>query len=91
MTSKEALLQLICLLLGSHSGQEPCAAIAAHWDTLMPVLAMGYGATLSRADQSMLRLIRTLSAQQPGWVTCAMDEGDAWGDMGMIGGITGMG
>ena len=91
LTPKEGLLQLIRLLLGSHSAQEPCAAISAHWDSLMPILAMGYGATLSRADRAMLRLIRTLSAQKQGSAANAVDEHGAWGELGMTGDIGGMG
>lgn len=91
LTPKEGLLHLIRLLLGSHSAHEPCAAMSAHWDSLTPVLAMGYGATLSRADRGMLRLIRTLSVQKQGSAANAMNEGGAWGKLGMTDGVAGMG
>ena len=61
-TARQAMLELLVHLSGTVSNAS--ARLAAHWDSLVPVLLANYGATLSSADQSSLRLLRTLNTAQ---------------------------
>ena len=59
VSPKQAVLELLTVLLQGSTGLSE-----AQWQTLMPVLLAGYGATMSPTDQAYLRLICTLNAQK---------------------------
>ena len=59
VSPKQAVLELLTVLLQSSTGLSE-----AQWQSLMPVLLAGYGATMSPTDQATLHLLCTLKAQK---------------------------
>ena len=74
VTAKQAMLELLTVILGSV--RTASARLAAHWDSLVPALLTGFGATLSSTDQAALRLLFILNASRTTQHASAGADGD---------------
>ena len=59
-SAKQAMLEVLMVIVSRDRGAS--ARLAAHWESLMPALLVGYGATLSATDQATLRVLCILNA-----------------------------
>ena len=64
LSAKQAVLELLATLLERLSWAAEPTSLTDQWDGLVPVLLMGYGATMSAADRAALRLLRMLQARK---------------------------
>ena len=92
MNAKQAMLELLTVLLSS--GNSASAQLATYWDSLVPALLTGYGATLSCTDQATLRLLFDVTAAKRAQQTsagAAEDEASSNLHAWMTEGVAGVG
>lgn len=74
VTPKQAMLELLTVLLGTQSS---AGSSTSTLESLMPVLATGYGATMSPTDRATLHLMQLLNAQRQVQQADAMEVEEA--------------
>ena len=64
VSAKQAVLDLLATLLERLNWATEPTSLRDQWDGLVPVLLMGYGASMSATDRAALRLLRMVQARR---------------------------